>query len=248
MRTTPFSARPALGEGSDGRHTCTPKTRRDAPNSGIYGRQSRGRVMMDDQALRQRLSTPRAERPEAGSPDSGINCPQCGLGFKTAQGLAGHRRLAHSARTARALDERNRELETQRQALERRAAELAQTEEATRRRETEVTRRKREIERTGPRSIGLAQCDDCGAWFDDSGRLGAHSRSVHPLEEKVAAEVGVSKGWVSDVWIEACEKSKRHPRETPEQIIERFWSGKDKKILRALLARNAAFELEKEVP
>jgi hypothetical protein len=173
-------------------------------------------------------------------------CDDCGQPFKSAQGLAGHRRLAHSTSTARALDERNRELEAHRQALEQRAAELARTEEATRRRETEITRRKREIDSTGPRAIGLAQCDDCGAWFDDSGNLRTHARSVHPLDEKVATEVGASKEKVNEVWIEACHKSERHPEENPEEIVKRFWSGKDKEILRALLARNAAFQFSKE--
>jgi hypothetical protein len=82
--------------------------------------------------------------PEKPLPDS-ATCDDCGLPFKTAQGLAGHRRLAHSTSTARALDERNRELEAHRQALEQRAAEIARTEEATRRREAEVARRQREL-------------------------------------------------------------------------------------------------------
>ena len=173
-------------------------------------------------------------------------CDDCGQPFKTAQGLAGHRRLAHSASTARELDKRNRELEAHRRALEQEAAELARAEEATKRKEAEVTRRKREIERTGPRSIGLAQCDECGAWFDNSGKLQAHSTSVHPLDEKVASEVGVSRERVNDVWTEACHKAKRHPDESLDQIVKRFWSGTDQKILRALLARDVSFEFEKE--
>jgi hypothetical protein len=173
-------------------------------------------------------------------------CPDCGQSYKTPQGLAGHRRLAHSASTARSLDERNRELEARRHALERRATELARTEEAARRREAEVSRRKREIDQTGPKSFGLSQCEDCGAWFGNSAKLQAHSRSVHPLGGKVAAEVEISVEKVNDVWTEACNKQKRHPKESPEQIVKRFWSDTDQRILRTLLAHKSSFEFEEE--
>ncbi len=173
-------------------------------------------------------------------------CQECNQSFKTVQGLAGHRRLTHSASTARELDERNRELEAHRRALEQKATELARAEEATKRKEAEVTRRKREIERTGPRSIGLAQCDECGAWFDNSSKLQAHSRSVHPIDERVASEVGVSRERVNDVWTEACHKAERHPDESLDHIVTRFWSGTDQKILRALLAQDASFQFEEE--
>ncbi len=175
-----------------------------------------------------------------------IECSDCGQPFKTAQGLVGHRRLAHSTSTGRALDQRTRELEAHRRTLEQRAAELATIEQEVKRREAEVTRRKREIDQTGPKSIGLAHCDDCGAWFEDSDRLRVHSRSVHPLDEKVAAEVGVSTEKINDVWTEACRKQERHPDESPEQIVKRFWNETDQKILRALLAHNAAFRFAKE--
>ncbi len=175
-----------------------------------------------------------------------ISCPDCGLSFKTAQGLAGHRRLAHSTRTAQALDERGRELEERGRALESKSTEIARREAAARRLESEAARRKREIEETGPSSIGLAQCRDCGAWFDDSGKLRTHTRSVHPLDEKVAGEVGVGKGRVNDVWTEAANKQKRHPDETPEQIVKRFWSETDQKILRALLDHKAVFKFAEE--
>jgi hypothetical protein len=173
-------------------------------------------------------------------------CPDCGHAYKTPQGLAGHRRLAHSASTVRALDERDRELEEHGRALESKSAEIARREAAARRLEADAARRKREIDETGPSSIGLAQCGDCGAWFDDSDRLRTHARSVHPLDEKVASEVGVSTGRVNDVWTEARHKQKRHPNETTEQIVKRFWSGTDQKILRALLDHNAAFKFEGE--
>ena len=80
-----------------------------------------------------------------------IPCPDCGQGFKNAQGLAGHRRLAHSASTARALDERGRELDEHRQALESKSAEITRRETAAKRRETELAHREqaaREIEET----------------------------------------------------------------------------------------------------
>ena len=169
-------------------------------------------------------------------------CPDCGQSYKTPQGLAGHRRLAHSASTARVLDERTRELDEQRRGLESKSAEIARREAAARKRETEAARRQREIDEIGPSSIGLAECDECGAWFDDSGKLRTHVRSIHPLDEKVASEVGVSKGRVNDVWTEACNKQKRHPDETTEQIVKRFWNGTDQKILRSLLDHNAGFK------
>jgi uncharacterized C2H2 Zn-finger protein len=189
--------------------------------------------------------TERQEPTEHPSAES-LLCPDCGQTYKTPQGLAGHRRLAHSTSTTRSLDERNQELEARRQALEQRAAELARTEEASRRREAEITRRKREIAQTGPSSIGLSQCEDCGAWFESVDNLSAHENQVHPLDEKVATEVGASKEKVNDVWTEACRKQERHPDETPEQIVNRFWSDTDQRILRALLAHNASFKFEEE--
>lgn len=173
-------------------------------------------------------------------------CPDCGHSYKTAQGLAGHRRLAHSASTVRVLDERTRELDEHGRALESKSAEVARREAAAKRREAELSRRQREIDETGPSSIGLAQCQDCGAWFDDSGNLRTHTRSVHPLDEKVASEVGVSNSRVNEVWTEAAYKQKRHPDETTEQIVKRFWSGTDQRILRSLLNHNAALKSEEE--
>jgi hypothetical protein len=70
-----------------------------------------------------------------------IPCPDCGTSFKNPQGLAGHRRLAHSASKARALDERGRELDEHRQALESRSAEMTRRESAAKRRETELAHR-----------------------------------------------------------------------------------------------------------
>lgn len=177
---------------------------------------------------------------------SATNCPDCGHTYKTAQGLAGHRRLAHSASTVRVLDERTRELDEHGKALDSKSAEIARREATAQRREAELSRRQREIDETGPSSIGLARCEDCGAWCDDSDRLRAHARSVHPLDEKVASEVGVSNSRVNEVWTEAAYKQKRHPDETTEQIVKRFWSGTDQRILRSLLNHNAALKSEEE--
>ena len=176
-----------------------------------------------------------------GQPVPTNNCKDCNQSFKTTQGLAGHRRLAHSTSTARELDERNRGLTERQRALEQRTAEVARAEQAAKHREAEAVRRQREIAETGPNSIGLNRCEDCGAWFENSGELRTHSRAVHPLDEKVASEVGVSKGRVNEVWTEAAHKQKRHADETTEQIVKRFWSGTDQKILRSLLDHNAAF-------
>lgn len=189
------------------------------------------------------MALPEGARPAETVPPNTVHCPDCGQTYKTPQGLAGHRRLSHSASTARVLDERTRELDEHRRALESRSSEIARREAAARRLEAEAVRRQREIDETGPSSIGLAQCRDCGAWFDDSGKLRTHARSAHPLDEKIAAEVGVSSSRVSDVWTEACNKQKRHSDETTEQIVKRFWNGTDQKILRSLLDHNASFEI-----
>jgi hypothetical protein len=81
-----------------------------------------------------------------------VSCPDCGQSYKTPQGLAGHRRLKHSASTARELEERKRsaeqkeaELRARQEATERRAAEAARVAEATKRREAEIARRQREL-------------------------------------------------------------------------------------------------------
>lgn len=67
-----------------------------------------------------------------------------------------------------------------------------------------------------------------------------------PSARESRPRLGSARGRVNDVWTEAANKQKRHPDETTEQIIERFWGGTDQKILRALLAHNAAFKFEGE--
>ncbi|MDG6898800.1 MAG: hypothetical protein JRN24_03575, partial [Nitrososphaerota archaeon] len=89
---------------------------------------------------------------EGDQPVSTNECQDCGQSYKTPQGLAGHRRLKHSASTARELEERKRsaeqkeaELRARQEATERRAAEAARVAEATKRREAEIARRQREL-------------------------------------------------------------------------------------------------------
>lgn len=148
------------------------------------------------------------------------SCDDCGLSFKTAQGLSGHQRLAHSAI--------NRD-------------ELEQREFAVRELEESAARRQREIDETGPAAIGMAECRECGSWFRTAENLQRHRKSVHPIENAVSGEVGVTPERVTSVWIEACRKQDRHPSETPAEIVRRFWDRKDREILERLLARNAVF-------
>lgn len=173
-------------------------------------------------------------------------CDLCGQPFKSAQGLAGHQRLTHSAGKRSELEAKAGELAAREVVAKKREAEAAQLAEGARRREAAAAERQRELEETGPAALGMSQCDDCHAWFDSVEDRNVHARAIHPVEGKVAAEVGVSRSRVSDVWIEACRKQDRHPGRSPERIVERFWSSTDRKILRALLARNAAFRFSKD--
>ena len=168
-------------------------------------------------------------------------CQDCGQPFKTAQGLAGHRRLAHSASTRTELDERKRSAEQREAELRGREAVATRREEATKRREGEVARRKREIESTGPKSIGLSKCDDCGAWFENSDGLQAHSRAVHPFEPRIAEELGVPEGKVNYIWNLAKRYTANHPDEGPEEIEKRFWWEKERQIYRRLRELDASF-------
>ena len=99
--------------------------------------------------------TPLGSAEDQDQPIPTNECQDCGQSFKTAQGLAGHRRLAHSTSTARALDERKRsaeqreaELKSRETAAVQRAAEAARSTEAVKHREAEVARRQRELEAT----------------------------------------------------------------------------------------------------
>jgi hypothetical protein len=168
-------------------------------------------------------------------------CPDCAQPFKTAQGLAGHRRLAHSTSTRSELEARAGELEERETAAKRREAEVARQAESTRKRESEAARREQELAETGPAALGLSQCPKCRAWFDSSKGRDSHLRSVHPIEDEVAEEVGRSRQRVEDVWREACRKQAAHTDRPPEWIVGLFWAPTDQKILRALLTRNATF-------
>lgn len=84
--------------------------------------------------------------------NNSVYCDYCEKPFKTAQGLAGHRRLAHSTSTARELDERKRsteqreaELREREAVAERKTAETSRSVDAVKRREAEVARRQREL-------------------------------------------------------------------------------------------------------
>jgi hypothetical protein len=173
-----------------------------------------------------------------------FGCDDCDQPFKTAQGLAGHRRLAHSTSTRSELEARAGEVSERETAAKRREAEVARQAEAARRREVAAATREQEIAEYGPEALGYEECTECSGWLRE-GELGAHARTVHPLERKVATEFKISEDRVVSVWREAAHKQERHPNESPDQIVRRFWDDTDQKILRALLAGNAAFHLSK---
>lgn len=72
-------------------------------------------------------------------------CDDCDQRFKNAQGLAGHRRLAHSATTRLELEAKASEVAERDRAAKRRESEAAQRTEAARRREADVSRREQEV-------------------------------------------------------------------------------------------------------
>lgn len=117
--------------------------------------------------------------------------------------------------------------------------------EAAERRDAELDLREAEIAEAGPEYLGMVQCSECSGWFGSTDELGRHVRTVHPLELKVADELEVTRRKVNEVWIEACHKQERHPEQTPEQIVQRFWDDRDRRILSRLLAHGAAFRLRK---
>jgi hypothetical protein len=181
-------------------------------------------------------------------PESGTDypCDDCDQPFKNAQGLAGHRRLAHSTSTRTELEARAGELAERETVAKRREAEAARQAEAARRREAEATKREREIAETGPTALGMARCAECGSWFENSGNLHRHTQTIHPIEDKVAQDVGRSRGRVEEVWREAARKQEASPDKSTDWVVSQFWSGTDRRILRALLARNASFRFDKE--
>jgi hypothetical protein len=152
-------------------------------------------------------------------------CVDCGQLFKSAQGLAGHRRLAHSTST--------------RDELELRESAIGEREEA-------LARRQREIDLTGPAALGMLRCEECGSWFENAGNLGRHRRTIHPIEDAVAREVNRSRDRVTNVWIEAARKQEANPEKSTAWVVAQFWLPTDQKILRALLARDAVFQFAKK--
>ncbi len=167
---------------------------------------------------------------EAGT--EGFRCDECDQQFKTVQGLAGHRRLAHST--------------SSRDLLDARSAELERREANAQKRERELAKRQRELDETGPVALGMIQCGECGSWLESEDNLRRHRETIHPIENAVAGEVGVSPERVTAVWVEGCRKQERHPGETPEQIVQRFWGLTDRQVLERLLARKAAFHFSEE--
>jgi hypothetical protein len=112
------------------------------------------------------------------------------------------------------------------------------------RREAEVEGREAALAEAGPEDLGLAQCGECEGWFDPEG-LAPHRKSTHPIDRAVAEDLAVARSRVASVWTEACQKQGRHARAAPEQIIDRFWDETDRRILKALRAKGAAFRFSK---
>jgi hypothetical protein len=84
--------------------------------------------------------------PEEGNQEGPtLDCVDCDQPFKTAQGLAGHRRLAHSTSIRFELEAKQEELARQEAAARRRESEVAQRAEATRRHAADVGRREQEV-------------------------------------------------------------------------------------------------------
>jgi hypothetical protein len=168
-----------------------------------------------------------------------MTCPECGVPARSVQGLAGHRRLAHSTETRQALGLREEQVAKREQGVRERERTLAG-------KERDVVRREREIAETGPAALGMKACSECGSWFESEANLARHGRTIHPVENAVAGETRTSPERVTSVWVEACRKQRRHPNKTPEQIIQRFWGTKDREILERLLARGGVFRFREE--
>lgn len=168
-------------------------------------------------------------------------CDQCGEVTRSPQGLAGHRRLAHSAGRRSELEAKAGELAAREAAAKKRESEAARLAEGARRREAAAAERQRELDETGPAALGLSRCPDCRAWFDTPKERDAHARVVHAIDDAVAKEVGQSRQRVGDVWAEAARKQEAHPDKSTDWIVRQFWSGTDQRILKALLARHASF-------
>jgi hypothetical protein len=172
------------------------------------------------------------QKAPSGEERNELRCDECGEPARTTQGLAGHRRLAHRLKETGELDEK--------------ASELGVREERLQEAEADLDRRRTELEKAGPEERGMLRCSDCGSWAESTDHLQRHRKSVHPIENAIAGELGVLPEKITSVWYEAARKQERHPNEAPEQIVRRFWDRTDREILSRLLARSAAFRISKE--
>ena len=85
-----------------------------------------------------------ANDPTAGT-DGLHSCDECGQPFKNAQGLAGHRRLAHSASTRSELKTKAVEQAERESTARRREVAVARRVEAVQQREVDLVRRERGV-------------------------------------------------------------------------------------------------------
>jgi len=95
-------------------------------------------------AIHMMKEAPNESAPENVSPP--LNCDDCGQSFKTAQGLAGHRRLAHSTSTRSELESKQGELVQRETSAKRREVEAARQLEAVHRQELNLAGRERAIQ------------------------------------------------------------------------------------------------------
>lgn len=78
-------------------------------------------------------------------PGPDLNCDDCDQPFKSAQGLAGHRRLAHSTSTRSELEAKAGQIAEREAAAKRRETEAARQAEAARRAESDLARREQAL-------------------------------------------------------------------------------------------------------
>jgi hypothetical protein len=187
------------------------------------------------------------QSPTGGTPDSPrqVRCTKCQSTFRSPQGLAGHELLAHSATSRKLLEARQTSAQARERTLTAKEAALANQESSLRQRESSVAQRERELEETGAAALGYEECAYCDAWFEDEDLRAKHQEEIHPLEKRVGDKLGISPARVTEVWREACRKHDRHPKQTPEEIIRRFWSDQEQEILKAVRREHGVFEFNK---
>jgi hypothetical protein len=84
-------------------------------------------------------------RTTEGTGSEELSCHDCDQPFKNAQGLAGHRRLAHSASTRSNLEAKSEEVAAREAAAKRRETEAARQAEAVRQAESDLARREQAL-------------------------------------------------------------------------------------------------------